>query len=174
MKTRRTQSIPLFRSLALPVCVIAAAFCLVERPALGQSKQVKDLLIGVWELDLSKSDFTPETTIRVRTMVFSPVDNGVACKITTITERGNGRVTTEITYTARYDNKDVPIESPSLDTVALRKIDANTYGRTGKIRGKAAETATMKVSMDGKLLIVTTTGSIEGQDYSSTQLFVRQ
>jgi len=173
MKTKRTRYIPRSRSLALAVSVVTA-FCLMERPALGQSQQGKDLLIGVWELDLSKSDFTPETAIRVRTMVFSPVDNGVACKITTTTERGNGRVTTDSSYTARYDNKDVPIDSPSLDTVALRKIDANTYERTGKIRGKAVETASMKVSMDGKILIVTTTGSIDGQDYSSTQEFVRQ
>ena len=107
-------------------------------------------------------------------MIFAPADNGVACKITTVTERGNGRVTTDSTYTARYDNRDVPIDSSSLDTVALRRIDANTYERTGKIRGKSAETATMKISTDGKILIVTTTGSNNGEDHSSTQKFVRQ
>src|SRR5262252_4123694 len=66
-------------------------------------------LVGTWELDLSKSDFNPETAIRERTMVFAAVDNGMTCKMTTLTERGNGRVTTESTYTAHYDGKDVPI-----------------------------------------------------------------
>jgi hypothetical protein len=126
-------------------------------------------------LDLAKSDFMPENdALRSRTMVFEAIDKGVKCTITTLTERGNGRVTVDNNYAAQYDGKDVPIDSSALDTVALRRVDANTVERTGKIRGKAVETATMKVATDGKVLTVTTEGSINGQDYSSTQVFNRQ
>lgn len=142
------------------------------RPMHGQSK---DSLAGTWVLDLSKSDFVPDNdALRGRTMVFEAVNNGVKCTITTHTERGNGRVTVDNNFTAHYDGKDVPIDSSALDTVALKRIDANTVERTGKIRGKAVETATMKVSADGKVLTMTTTGTINGVDYSSTQIFDRQ
>lgn len=145
--------------------------CLSNALMLGQSA---DALAGTWELDLSKSDFTPESAIRERTLVFTPVDNGVMCKMTTLTERGNGRVTTDSTYTAHYDNKDVPIDSSALDTVALKRIEAKSFERTGKVRGKAVESASMKVSDDGKVLTITTTGSIDGQDYNSTQVYARK
>ena len=145
--------------------------CLLSTAAFSQAANP---LAGTWELDLSKSDFTPETAIRERTMVFTAVDNGVICKMTTLTERGNGRVTTESTYTAHFDNKDVPIDYSPLDTVALKRTDANNYERTGKVRGKAVETATMKVSDDRKTLTIATTGSNDGLDYSSTQIFVRK
>lgn len=139
--------------------------------ALGQAANP---LVGTWELDLSKSDFNPETAIRERTMVFSAVDNGMTCKMTTLTERGNGRVTTESTYTAHYDGKDVPIDNSPLDTVVLKRIDANNYERIGKVRGKDAETATMKISADGKTLTIATTGSNSGTDYTSNQIFNRK
>ena len=136
--------------------------------------QAANPLAGTWELDLSKSDFTPETAIRERTMVFTPVDNGMTCKMTTLTERGNGRVTTESTYTAHFDNKEVPIDNSPLDTVILKRIDAANYERTGKVRGQEVETATMKISPDGKTLTVATTGSNGGTDYTSNQIFKRK
>jgi len=155
-------------------CLLVIAIgvlCLAHARVLGQAA---DPLVGTWELDRSKSDFTPESAIRERTLVFSAVDNGVMCKMTTLTERGNGRVTTDSTYTAHYDNKDVPIDSSALDTVALKRVDPKTFERSGKIRGKAVEAATMKISTDGKVLTITTTGSIDGQDYNNTQVFSRK
>ena len=139
---------------------------------LGQSK---DAIVGTWTLDRAKSEFTPDNdALRSRTMVFEGIENGVKCTITTLNERGNGRTTIENTFTAHYDGKDVPIDSSALDTVALKRVDSNTIERTGKIRGNTAETATLKVSADGKVLTMTTTGSINGQDYKSTQIFDRQ
>lgn len=157
-----------------PVLLFLALVLLVQSSSRLFS-QSKDSLSGTWELDLSKSDFVPDNdALRGRTMVFEALDNGVKCTITTHTERGNGRVTVDNNYTARYDGKDVPIDASALDTVALKRIDANTVERTGKIRGKAVETATMKVSADGKVLTVTTSGTINGIDYSSTQIFDRK
>jgi hypothetical protein len=159
-----------FSSLA-----VLLIFGLVFQSALPLLGQSKDSIVGTWVLDLSKSDFMPENdALRSRTMVFEAVDKGVKCTITTLTERGNGRVTIDSSYTAHYDGKDVPIDSSALDTVALKRIDANTIERTGKIRGQVVETAAMKVSSDGKILTVTTKGTINGEDYSSSQVFARQ
>jgi hypothetical protein len=155
------------------VFVVLVASLLAVGPAV--SAQSKDSIVGTWILNRGKSDFTPDTGgLQTRRMIFEAIDNGVKCTMTTLYEAGNGRTTIDSSYTAHYDGKDVPIDSSALDTVALTRVDPNTIGRTGKIRGKKVETATMKVSADGKILTVTTLGSIDGEDYGSTQVFERQ
>ena len=133
--------------------------------------QTKDPFIGTWLLDRSKSDFDPPSNFIQRTMIVEPVENGFHCIIKTLNDR---QQTVEVVYAAHYDNKDIPIEGSVLDTVAVRRIDPNTIERTGKIKGKTVETATMKLSADRKVLTVTTKGSVDGQEYSSEQVFERQ
>jgi hypothetical protein len=87
--------------------------------------------------------------------------------------QANGN-TVQIDYVAKYDSKDVPIEGSQLDTVALKRVNANTVERSGKIKGQVAETVTMVVSNGGKTLTITTKGSIDGTDYSSTQVYEKQ
>ena len=53
-------------------------------------------------------------------------------------------------------------------------MNANTVERTGKIKGQVAETVIMKLSGGGKVLALTTKGSIDGVDYNSTQVYERQ
>jgi hypothetical protein len=155
-----------------PLClVIVAMLPQGARPILAQSK---DSIIGAWLLDRSKSDFMPDTNIQSRTMLFEAIDTGFKCTITTLRLGGNGETTTESTFTAHYDGKDVPIDSSALDTVSLRRIDANTIERTGKIKSKSVETATLTVSPDRKVLTIVTKGSVDGEDYSSTQVFNRK
>jgi hypothetical protein len=151
--------------------ILAGVLCCATGPLLGQAK---DSIVGTWQLDRAKSDFMPDNNLRARTMIFEAVDNGLSCVIRTVSERGDGRVTVESTYTARFDGKDVPIDSSALDTVSLKRIDGDTFERAGKIRGKPVETATMKVSGGGKTLTVTTKGMIDGDVYSSTQVFDKQ
>lgn len=131
----------------------------------------KDPLIGAWVLDRGKSVFDPETTLDGRTIVFEAKGAGVSFVQQTVTAAGN---TIQSDYVAAYDGKDVPISGSQMDTVALKRIDANTVERTGKIGGKVSETATMTVSNAGKTLTITTKGSFSGVDYTSTQVFDRQ
>lgn len=134
--------------------------------------QAKDPFVGTWLLDRGKSDFMPYFPLQRRTMIMAAVDNGVNCVIRTVSDR---QETTEVTYSAHYDGKDVPIESSALDTVSLRRIDANTVERKGKIRGNVVESALMKISADGKVLTIMTEGSIpNGEPYKSLQVFNRQ
>ena len=109
--------------------------------------------------------------LQARTMTFEAVDNGLTCTIVTESIERNSA---ESKYTAHFDSKDVPIDNSILDLVSLRRIDANTIERTGKRLGKAVETATMKVSPDGKTLTVITKGAIDENSYSSTQIFKRK
>jgi hypothetical protein len=137
--------------------------------------QTKDALIGTWLLDLTKSSFDPgPPPDGARTMIFEAVDNGF--KHTTRTKtQNNGAFDVVIEYTAKYDGKDYRMDpEASVDMVSLKRIDANTVERTGKVRGKVAETVTFKVSPNGKTLTVTTKGTFQGDDYSSVQVFDKQ
>ena len=144
------------------------AFVLLAAAAYGQAK---DSLLGNWVLDRGKSSFEPDTALLNRSLSFEAKDGGVSFNQKTV--QGNGS-TTEINFTAKYDSKDVPIEGSQLDTVALKRVDANTVERTGKVKGQVAENVTMKISGGGKILTITTKGSIDGVDYSSSQVYEKQ
>ena len=137
--------------------------------------QSKDRLVGTWDLDLAKSSFVPDNPPQKRTLIFTSKENGIQCVMRTTISGGldNGMIS-ESDYTAKYDGKDYEISESLLDTVSLKKIDANTVERIGKIRGAAVETATMKLSPDGKVLTVTTKGTAAGMPYSSIQVFERE
>jgi len=148
--------------------VSLAVFVLLGAAAYGQAK---DALIGNWVLDRGKSSFEPDTALLNRSLSLEAKDGGVSFNQKTV--QGNGN-TTEINFTAKYDSKDVPIEGSQLDTVALKRVDANTVERTGKVKGKVSENVTMKISGGGKILTITTKGSIDGVEYSSTQVYEKQ
>jgi len=133
--------------------------------------QTKDPLIGTWQINRAKSEFKPDNTLQNRTITIEAKGNGISAVQQTVVDAG---YTVTSDYAAGYDGKDAPISGSLLDTVALKRVNANTIERTGKIRGQAVETATMAVSADGKVLTITTKGSVDGNDYSSTQVFDRQ
>lgn len=153
-------------------CRLAAPAALVLLLAGGLALgQGKDSLLGAWVLDRGNSVFDPDTTLESRSVAFEAKNGAVGFVQKTVTDRGN---TVQINFEARYDGKDVPITGSQMDTVSLQRIDANTVERTGKIGGKVVETATMKVSSGGKTLTIVTKGSIDGVDYSSTQVYQKQ
>jgi hypothetical protein len=152
-------------ALGLVAVVAAAAFLLNGGWAFGEEK---DPLVGTWVLDRGKSVFDPDTELEGRTIIFEAKGGGVSFVQKTVTAAGN---TIQSDYVASYDGKDVPISGSQLDMVALKRTDANTVERTGKIGGKVAESATMAISNAGKTLTIATKGSFGGVDYSSTQVF---
>jgi len=149
----------------------ARRLVLIVLAAVMALAQSKDPLIGTWQINRAKSEFMPDNTLQNRTMTIAAKGNGISAVQQTVVEAGY-TVTSE--YAAGYDGKDSPISGSLLDTVALKRVNANTVERTGKIRGQAVETATMTVSTGGKVLTITTKGSVDGNDYSSTQVFDRQ
>jgi hypothetical protein len=156
------------RSNAIRKLGLTAALLLAAFTAYGQAK---DSLLGNWVLDRGKSEFDPDTTLQSRSMEFTAKNGGIAFLQKTVAANGS---TLQIDYEAKYDGKDVPISGSQLSTVSLKRIDANTVERTGKVSGKPAETVVMKISNGGKTLTMTTKGSVDGVDYSSTQIYDKQ
>jgi hypothetical protein len=157
---------PLRTFLSITLSVL---FAVTSVPQLiGQSSNP---FAGTWVVLRGKSDYDPPVAFFSRSIIIESVDNGWKCVVRTVSDR---RQTFETTYTAHFDGKDAPIDVSNLDTVALRRIDADTIERTGKVKDKVVETALMKLSDGGKVLTITTKGSINGENYSSTEVFNRQ
>jgi hypothetical protein len=157
MAMKRRTFLALLLSLAvLPAVVLA---------------QAKDPFLGEWELDTDNSTFTPGQPPISRTMKFEMRDGGFFHQTLTPNLFGGSNI---IQYTAKFDGKDYDIIGTGLDTISLKRADANSIERTGKESGKVAENCTMKVSPDGKTLTVTTKGTFRGTDYSSVQILKKQ
>jgi hypothetical protein len=140
----------LFLALALAGTMLAA----------GPSKESKDPLIGKWILNGEKSTFKPGPVPDQRIMTFEAVPNGFKHSMKTTSAFGGD---TDVVYTAKYDGKDYPMDPLTpLDTVSLKRIDANTVERTGKAQHKEVETTTLEVSPDGNTLTMTVNGSDRG------------
>jgi hypothetical protein len=156
------------RHAAVAALIMGAALLWQGLPAEGQGK---DPLVGKWMLNRGQSAFNPDNDLQSRSVEFTAVSNGIHFLQRTVTGRGN---TVESEYTATYDGKDASISGSTLDTVSLKRVDANTIQRIGKIGGKQVETATMKISGGGEVLTIVTDGEVDGDAYGSTQVFDRQ
>ena len=161
------------RTLVFGILATLILSLVCAEPALRA--EAKDPLLGTWILDLAKSNFTPDNLPQKRVLIITAKDGGIRFVMRTTASGGldNGMIS-ENEFTAKYDNKDNEISESVLDTVALRKVDTNTIERTGKIRGNTVETSTMKLTPDGKMLAITTKGSVSGNEYSSVQVYEKQ
>jgi hypothetical protein len=111
----------------------------------------KDPLIGKWKLDLSKSTYSPGPAMRSEILTFEPFGKGgVKVTVDQVDSQGK-KILTE--YSGNFDEKDMPIHGvPEADTVALKRIDANTTERIYKKDGKVISRIRRVVSKDGKML----------------------
>jgi hypothetical protein len=157
---------PIFRQFVYTALI--AGLSLIAHPAFAQSK---DAFLGKWVMDPDHSQFTPGPGPFDRTMIFE-MKNGSLHNLTS-TRTANGGITT-IEYSAKFDGHDYAIDGTGLDTVSIKREDANTIERTGKVRSMPSETCTMKIAPDGKTLTMTVKGAYNGAHYASTQIYIRQ
>jgi hypothetical protein len=149
--------------------VVASVWCLSSPAAVAQTKA--DPLIGRWTLDRAKSEFSGNIPEK-RVTIFELTPDG-ALKHITETVIANGS-TDRVEYASKYDGKDVPISNSFLWTVSVKRIDARTTERSGKVMGAVVETSKRTVSADGQTLTIVTTGVNNDNEYSSTQVFTRE
>jgi hypothetical protein len=149
--------------------VAVSLLCLSVPPAMGQSKD--DPFIGRWLLDRAKSEFSGNIPEK-RITIFELTPDGSLKHITeTVTANGS---TDRVEYVSKYDGKDVPISNSFLWTVSVKKIDARTTERSGKVNKEVVETSKRTVAPDGQTLTIVTTGTNGDNEYSSTQVFTRE
>jgi len=159
-----------YRLAGLAALALGAVLTLEPARAIAQSK---DPILGSWTLDVSKSKFAGATPSS-REMMFKAVPNGITQLITTTTT-GLAEITYHLTYTAKFDGKDYPADAASsFNTIMMKRVDAHTLERVGKVKGNVVETETYTVSPDGKMLSVKQQGENNGVPFMTAQVFERQ
>ena len=153
----------------LGVVVMAGVLSLSAAAAMAQTKD--DPLIGRWTLDRARSEFSGNVPEKRVTIFELTRDGGLKHITETVIANGS---TDRVEYTAKYDGKDVPISNSFLWTVAVKRLDPRTTERSGKVNGAVVETSTRTVSPDSQTLTIVTTGNNDGNEYSSTQVFIRE
>jgi hypothetical protein len=122
------------------------------------SAQATDPMIGTWKINVEKSTFSPGPPLKSGFVTYEPTADGMT-KTTADLVTGDG-TKQHIEYTATDDGKEHPITgAPGIDTVSVKKIDANTWERTDKKDGKVVGTLTRRISSDGKTITVTIKGA---------------
>ena len=136
------------KNLACVMCVIVSIVCLQAQTSPH---------VGTWHANLAKSKFDPGPAPKSQTRVYQMDGDALTSVQTNVLPDGSTSVSK---YRARFDGKDYPATgSPVYDTIALTRVDANTFAATLKRSGKVVQTARNNVSADGKVMTVTLNGS---------------
>ena len=131
--------------------------------------------VGKWTLNLAKSKFTGMQAPKSETRTIVAEGNGE-----TVTYEGIAGDGSPIAYslTTNLDGKDAPysgMQPFGADTVAAKRVDANTHASISKKAGKTLFTTRTVVSKDGKVSTQTTKGTNDkGQLISITTVWDKQ
>ena len=151
--------------------VVAVALgVIIGGTALAQS----DTSLGNWRLNLEKSKYDPGPPPMSETRVYEPWEtDGVKATHTRVQADGT-RVT--VGFSAHYDGKDYKYTgSPDYDTIALKRVDANTIEAALKKGGKVVQTTKAVVSSNGKVRTITYTGTnAKGQKVNNVVVLDKQ
>jgi hypothetical protein len=136
--------------------------------------QTKDPFVGTWRLNVAKSKYSPGAPPKSITSTYEAAGKGY--KISVRNEPASGPVQ-EYSYTTNLDGADAKVtgNNPNADTIAVKRIDANTLEVVNKRGGKPTTTQRNVVSADGKTRTVTTTGTdAQGQKVNNVGVFEKQ
>ena len=136
--------------------------------------QPKDPLVGTWNLNVTKSKYSPGPPPKSATSTYEAAGKGY--KVSVKQEPASGPAQ-QWSYTTELDGKDSPItgNNPNADTIAVKRIDAHTLESVNKKGGKMVSTQKIVVSADGKTRTVTTTGTnAQGEKVHNVAVYEKQ
>lgn len=132
-----------------------------------------DPAMGTWQLNVSKSTFTPGPGNKSQTRTYSQSGHSITLVVKTVDADGK-EMTIQSTY--QLDGKDYPITgSPNYDTISGKQVASNTANFTLKKAGKAVATTSRAVSKDGRTLTLKAKGTTaKGEKYDDVLVFDKQ
>jgi hypothetical protein len=121
------------------------------------SAQGTNPLVGTWKVNVAASTYSPGPPPKSTTRTVEDWGGGLFVSTSKgVSDKGDP---TWAHFAFRYDGKDYPYAtstspgtSPSFTTVAVKRIDANTFEITAKVDGKVFRTNSYAFSNDGKTL----------------------
>jgi hypothetical protein len=132
--------------------------------------------IGTWKLNVAKSKYSPGPPPKSQTGIYEAVGNGVKVSVEGVAGDGSKIA---YSYTANYDGKDYPVTGTGApngaDTVAMKRVGANTIDATFKKAGKLVSTNRAVYSQDGKSRTITSKGTnVSGQPTNNVSVYEKQ
>jgi hypothetical protein len=132
--------------------------------------------IGTWKLNVAKSNFGGTPAPKNETRTVEAQGDGAKYSFEGVGADGS-RIAWS--FTTKYDGKDSATSGVGVpggaDTIALKRVNANTYPSTLKKAGKVVGTTRTVVSKDGKITTITQKGTDEhGQPISVTTVWDKQ
>jgi len=117
-----------------------------------------DSNVGTWKVNLAKSKYDPGPPPKGPNVLKIEADSdGITVSNDGVNAEGQA---THVTYSAKYDGKDYPeTGNPNVDTISIKRIDANTIETIAKKGGKVMVTSRTVVSNGGKLRTTTQNGT---------------
>ena len=134
--------------------------------------QSKDPFVGSWSLNVAKSKYTPGPAPKSVTSTYEAAGKGYKFPGEERTSLG-ARCSRNPAH-FQPDGTDSPVtgNNANADTIAVKRIDANTSELVSKKGGKVTTTQRNVASADGKTRTVTTTGTdAQGQKVNNVAVF---
>ena len=162
----------------LPFATVAVLAALVSGRLIAQSNPA----VGTWKLNLAKSKPSAAPSAKSETRTVDALGDGLKVSYDGINAYG---LSFAFSYAANFDGKENPITGSGQQwrdeqvngatTIALKRINTNTYEGTFKKAGKVVMTVTYAVSQDGKVTTLTAKGTdAKGQPTTGVNVFDKQ
>ena len=152
------------RTTLMSIALLSLVACAFPQASFAQSSP----LIGTWKLNLEKSKLTPAP--RSQTATFQ--QDGQNIKNTNQTIDAQGNATTTV-FMHIYDGQSHPTTgSPVFDASTYLRLNGNTIIFSRSKAGKLVSTGTNVVSPDGNTMTVTTTGILDANGVTGTNIGV--
>jgi hypothetical protein len=136
----------------------AVAVVLFVFSTLARAQQ--DPFVGTWKLNVAKSKYGNVQPPKSQTRTVEAQGKGVKVSFEGVNADGSKIA---YSYTTNYDGKDSPItgvgQANGADTLAVKRVDANSTTAELKKAGKVVAKTKSEVSKDGKTLSIDNKGT---------------
>ena len=140
----------------------------------GTTLAQSDPHLGTWKLNIAKSTYDPGPPPKSDTRVNELWETDGYTQIVTVVQADGTH--TDARLSAHYDGKDYKVTGwPDAETIAVKRVDANTTDFTLKRGGKVVETGNIVLTNNGKTRTITTRGTdAKGQKVNIVAVYDRQ
>jgi len=158
---------------AIKRTLVLGTMLAVAVPAALATAQSGDPVLGTWTLNVAKSKYSLGPAPKIQTRTYTAAANGYKFSAKGVDAEGKA-TTTE--FTAAYDGKFHAVTgNPAVDSIMVKKIDANTVEATQTKGGKPVSKTTRAISKDGKTLTSTAHGkNAAGKAYTNVEIFEKK
>jgi hypothetical protein len=151
----------------MAVCVFAVL------PAVASAQL--ETRIGTWELNVTKSTFSPGPPPQRQTLTFGAAGPQWTALLQGIDATGKPINLDVNNLVITFDGRDHSTPTPDYDTTAWKRISATKYLVIRKKAGKVVLTSTNVLSTDGKTMTIVTTGhNHAGQAIKNIRVYEKQ